>query len=224
MCLIQIGSGSANLDTYIDDGFTSFIKKKKIKSKILIVEANPAHLNNLKNFWRKNLNVKIFNLAVIPDNINQNKMQFFYCQEDAPNYQIFSNSKSFVKKHFPNGTIKTKIVNCIKVSVFLKKNNVSIVDYLSIDIEGMDYEVLMNLDLKKFDIKNISFEHLHLKFFWQKVKIIFKFIKHEYFFSGMGFDLRKSDWMFTKKLQLKKINYCSFANYTEKNLEKIFIF
>ena len=51
-------------------------------------------LNNLKNFWRKNLNVKIFNLAVIPDNINQNKMQFFYCQEDAPNYQIFSNSKS----------------------------------------------------------------------------------------------------------------------------------
>ncbi len=204
MCLIQIGSGSANLDTYIDDGFTSFIKKKNIKSKILIVEANPAHLNNLKNFWRKNLNVKIFNLAVIPDNINQNKMQFFYCQEDAPNYQIFSNSKSFVKKHFPNGTIKTKIVNCIKVSVFLKKNNVSIVDYLSIDIEGMDYEVLMNLDLKKFDIKNISFEHLHLNF-WQKVKIIFKFIKHEYFFSGMGFDLRKSDWMFTKNYNSKKL-------------------
>ena len=204
MCLIQIGSGSANLDTYIDDGFTSFIKKKNIKSKILIVEANSAHLNNLKNFWRKNLNVKIFNLAVIPDNINQNKMQFFYCQEDAPNYQIFSNSKSFVKKHFPNGTIKKKIVNCIKVSVFLKKNNVSIVDYLSIDIEGMDYEVLMNLDLKKFDIKNISFEHLHLNF-WQKVKIIFKFIKHKYFFSGMGFDLRKSDWMFTKNYNSKKL-------------------
>ena len=204
MCLIQIGSGSANFDTYIDDGFTSFIKKKNIKSKILIVEANSTHLNNLKNFWKKNLNVKIFNLAVIPDNINQNKMQFFYCQEDAPNYQIFSNSKSFVKKHFPNGTIKTKLVNCIKVSVFLKKNNVSIVDYLSIDIEGMDYEVLMNLDLKKFDIKNISFEHLHLNF-WQKVKIIFKFIKHEYFFSGMGFDLRKSDWMFTKNYNSKKL-------------------
>ena len=107
MCLIQIGSGSANLDTYIQDGFTLFIKKNNIKGKILIVEANSIHLNNLKNFWKKNLNVKIFNLAVVPDNIDQNKMQFFYCLEDAPNYQIFSYSKSFVKKHFPYGTVKT---------------------------------------------------------------------------------------------------------------------
>ena len=64
MCLIQIGSGSANLDTYIHDGFTSFVKKKNIKNKILIVEANSTHLHNLKNFWKNNLNVKIFNLAV----------------------------------------------------------------------------------------------------------------------------------------------------------------
>ena len=88
MCLIQIGSGSANLDTYIQDGFTSFVKKNDIKSKILIIEANSNHLNNLKSFWKNNLNVKIFNLAVVPDNIHQNKIQFFYCVEDAPNYQI----------------------------------------------------------------------------------------------------------------------------------------
>ena len=204
MCLIQIGSGSANLDTYIQDGFTLFIKKNNIKGKILIVEANSIHLNNLKNFWKKNLNVKIFNLAVVPDNIDQNKMQFFYCLEDAPNYQIFSYSKSFVKKHFPYGTVKTKLVDCLKVSTFLEKNDISVIEYLSIDIEGMDFEVLMNLDLKKFDIKNISFEHLHLNFF-QKMKIVVKLIMHGYFFSGMGFDLRKSDWMFTKNYKNKKI-------------------
>ena len=204
MCLIQIGSGSANLDTYIHDGFTSFVKKKNIKNKILIVEANSTHLHNLKNFWKNNLNVKIFNLAVVPDNINQKNMQFYYCQEDAPNFQIFSISKSFVKKHFTNGAIKTKLVDCIKASDFLKENNVSVIEYLSIDIEGMDFEVLMNLDLKKFDIKNISFEHLHLNFF-QKIKIIRKLMKNGYLFSGMGFDLRKSDWMFTKKYESKKL-------------------
>ena len=37
--------------------------------------------------------------------------------------------------------------------------------FLSLDIEGMDYEVLLNLDLKKFEIKHISFEHLHLTIF-----------------------------------------------------------
>ena len=80
----------------------------------------------------------------------------------------------------------------------------------------------MNLDLKKFDIKNISFEHLHLNF-WQKVKIIFKFIKHEYFFSGMGFDLRKSDWMFTKNYNSKKL-ITIFLPITPRRIWKRYLF
>ena len=36
-------------------------------------------------------------------------MDFFYCLEDFPNYQIFSNSKSFVKKHFPYGKIEKNV-------------------------------------------------------------------------------------------------------------------
>ena len=131
-------------------------------------------------------------------------MVFFYCLNDAPNYQIFSNSKSFVKKHFPNGEIKKKTVECLRISEFLKKNNIKNIDYLSIDIEGMDYDVLINLDLNKLQIKNISFEHLHLSFF-EKIKIVYKLIKHDYYFSGMGFDLRKSDWMFRKRYNLNKL-------------------
>ena len=68
----------------------------------------------------------------------------------------------------------------------------------------MDYSVLINLDLKKIEIENISFEHLHLTF-WQKIKIVTKLINNGYFFSGMGFDLRKSDWMFTKNYKSKKL-------------------
>ena len=180
MCLIQIGSGSASLDTNIQDGFSNYIVSKNIKKKVLIVEANSIHINNLK------------------------KMDFFYCLEDFPNYQIFSNSKSFVKKHFPYGKIEKKSVECLRISEFFVKNDVNQIEYLSIDIEGMDYAVLMKLDLNKFKIKNISFEHLHLTF-WQKIKIVFKFINNRYFFSGMGFDLRKSDWMFTKDYKNRKL-------------------
>ena len=68
----------------------------------------------------------------------------------------------------------------------------------------MDYDVLINFDLNKFKIKNISFEHLHLNF-WEKIKIVIKLIRCGYFFSVMGFDLRKSDWMFTKNYQLKRL-------------------
>ena len=204
MCLIQIGAGSANFDTYVQDGFSNFIRKKKTEKKIYIVEANSIHLKNLKKFYESDNNVKIFNLAIIPDNIDLKEMDFFYCLEDAPNYQIFSNSKLFVKKHFPHGTIKKTTINCLGISDFFEKNDIKNVEYLSIDIEGMDYEVLLNLQLNRFKIKNISFEHIHLDF-WKKIKIVFKLTKNGYYFSGMGFDVRKSDWMFTKGYKLKKI-------------------
>ena len=97
-----------------------------------------------------------------------------------------------------------KTVECLRISEFLEKNNIKNIDYLSIDIEGMDYDVLINLNLNKFKIKNISFEHLHLSFF-EKIKIVYKLIKHDYYFSGMGFDLRKSDWMFKKRYNLNKL-------------------
>ena len=204
MCFIQIGSGSANLDTNIQDGFSNYVVSKNIKKKIFIIEANFIHIDNLKKFYQKNINVKIFNLAIIPDDVNLKIMDFFYCLEDFPNYQIFSNSKSFVKKHFPDGKIEKKSVECLRISEFFDKNNIDKIDYLSIDIEGMDYSVLMKLDLKKFKIENISFEHLHLTF-WQKIKIITKLIDNGYFFSGMGFDLGKHDWMFTKNYKYKKL-------------------
>ena len=116
MNVVQIGSGSANFDTSIKDGFTSFIKKNRIKGKILIVEANSIHLKNLKFFWKSSKNVKIFNLAITPDNILKKKMNFFYSEDDKPNFQLFSNSKLFVKKHYPHGKIKKK--NCKLLKYF----------------------------------------------------------------------------------------------------------
>ena len=76
MSLIQIGSGSASLDTYIQDGFSNFIIKKKFSKKVFIIEANSIHLKNLKKFYKKYSNVKIFNLAISPDNISKKKNEF----------------------------------------------------------------------------------------------------------------------------------------------------
>ena len=80
------------------------------------MEANSIHLKNLKKFWNKEKNIKIFNLAITPDNTSKKKMTFFYSEEDKPNYQIFSNSRLFVKKHFPYGEIKKKTVNCLNIT------------------------------------------------------------------------------------------------------------
>ena len=131
MCLIQIGSGSGNYDTYVQDGFTNFIIKNNIEDSIFIVEANSIHLENLKKYWENKKNVKIFNFAIIPDNIQKEKMTFFYSLNDSPNYQIFSNSKVFVEKHFPKGTIKEKVISCIKISNFLMQIKLQILILIS---------------------------------------------------------------------------------------------
>ena len=222
MILVQIGAGSASFDTQFSDGFSNFIKRKKIYDKILIVEANPIHIKNLIKFWKLNKKVKIFNLAITPDNSHLKKMTFFYSEEDSPNYQIFSNSKSFVIKHFPKSKIKSLIANCLNISNFFKKNKIKKIDFLSLDIEGMDYDVLFNLELKKFDIKNISFEHLHLSL-RQKFKIVLKLTKNNYFFSGMGFDLRKSDWMFSKNYKKTKI-ITYLLPFTPRRIWKKYLF
>lgn len=195
--LLQIGAGSANLDKNFEDGFTNFVNRNNKKKKVYIVEANSIHIKKLKKSWKKNKKIKIFNFAIVPDNIKQKKMIFYFCEKDAPDFQIFSNSYNFVKKHFKFGKILKKIVKCKTFSNFMNENQLKILEFISLDIEGMDYEVLMNLNLDKFEINNISFEHLHLSFF-QKLMIVYKLTSHNYYFSGMGFDVRKSDWMFSK--------------------------
>ena len=195
--LVQIGSGSANLDQKFEDGFTSFAKKNIKNFRLYLVEANSIHIAKLKKNWKKNTKVKISNFAIIPDNVKKKKINFYYSIDDTPDYQIFSSSKNFVRKHFPNSEIKRKIVECKNISNFFKRNSIIKIEFLSLDIEGMDFDVLYNLNLHEFDIKNISFEHLHLSF-WEKCMIVKKLVKNGYYFSGMGFDVRKSDWMFSK--------------------------
>ena len=72
------------------------------------------------------------------------------------------------------------------------------IDYFSIDIEGSDYEVIMSLDIRKYNIKNISLEYLHLSKF-QKIKILKKLIKNDFSYYGFGLDHNKIDWFFKKK-------------------------
>jgi len=49
-------------------------------------------------------------------------------------------------------------IDCITFNNFCNQFNISKIDYLSIDTEGLDYEILNSIDLKLVDIKEIVFE------------------------------------------------------------------
>ena len=200
MNFLHIGGGAGDLDpsTGFRDGFSEFVKKHKSKNKnIFIVEANPSNINTLRKSWKKYKSVKIFNFAITSK--KKNKINFFFSEKDAPFYQLFSSDINHIKRHFPGSKIKTKRIKTISINNFLLKyfKNKKI-DYFSIDIEGSDYEVIISLDLRKYNIKNISLEYLHLSKS-QKIKILKKLIKNDFSYYGFGLDHNKIDWFFKKK-------------------------
>ena len=57
----------------------------------------------------------------------------------------------------------------------------------------------MDLNFKKFDIENISFEYIHLSK-EQIIKVFNKLLKNGYTYNGKGFDINGYDLMFKKKI------------------------
>ncbi|MDC0529952.1 FkbM family methyltransferase [Pelagibacteraceae bacterium] len=205
MNFIHIGAGAGDQDPSCNfrDGFSEYVKNHKSKiKKIFVVEVNPKNIKKLKKTWKNYKHTKIFNYAITPNNFNKKKIKLFYSEKDAPHYQLLSNDINHVKRYYPKSKIKFLIAKPVKIKSFLEKNFKNLtIESLSIDVEGADYDIIADINLKKFNIKNISIEYLHL----DKVKkknIINNFIKNGYSYNGFGIDHNNIDWLFTKKKSL----------------------
>ena len=101
---IQIGAGGGDKDSiaHYRDGYTEFIKKiplNRIK-KIILVEPNPVNIPFLRECWKDYKEVFIYELAIIPENINLKNIDFYYSLYDGPNYQVASIVKQHVLNHY----------------------------------------------------------------------------------------------------------------------------
>ena len=203
MIYVHIGAGAGDLDAgaLFRDGFSEFVKKNKDEDKrIYLVEANPSNISKLKISWKDYKNAKIFDFAITSSKQDEKRIKFYYSLDDAPHYQQFSNDIEHVKKNYKDlKKIKFKYIDCVKINDFLNKNfKNKVINFFSIDIEGMDYDVIEDINLKKFEITNFSFEHLHLNIY-QKIKLFRKFLKFGYSYNGSGLDHNDFDWTFQKK-------------------------
>ena len=199
MYFVHLGAGAGDQDQRAEFrcGFTEFVKKNYNKnSKVFVLEANPLNIEKLKFCYKNFENIQIFNLAISTN--KSDKLTFFYAQEDAPHYQVCSSDINHVRRYYPESKLETFSVKSITINDFFENQSIYEIDYLSIDIEGFDYEVLMSIDFNRFNIKNISIEYLHLTKI-QKKKLINYLIKLGYSYSGFGFDHNNYDYLFRKK-------------------------
>ena len=179
-------------------GFTEFIKKNsKINDKIFLIEANPKNISKLEESYKNFNNARILNLGVTAR--KNNEITFFYTEDDAPYYMVCSTKINHVLKHYPNSKINEFKIKTVSVNNlfkdYIKEKNI---DYLSIDLEGIDFEILMSINLNDYNIKNISFEYLHLNK-KQKKKLVNYLLKYGYSYCGFGYDINNFDFLFKKK-------------------------
>jgi FkbM family methyltransferase len=118
----------------------------------LCVDANPMSCKKIKRIRPRD---EVLNLGVVGKNYKKKTLDFFLMHPP----KLSSFSKSLVDRYDHKGArlVEKKEVEIKKVNEILKQAKKKI-DFLSIDIDGLDLEVLSKIDFKKFRPKIICVE------------------------------------------------------------------
>ena len=126
------------------------------------------------------LSIELFNVAR-PNDINictavsnKNVGNLYFDHELSPQNTLEKNHVDFFKKTFHTKIKKTKKIRTKKLSEIFRKHKIFKVDFLNIDAEGHELNILKSINLKKFDIKVICIEILkhNLKAIIESKKVI----------------------------------------------------
>ena len=94
---------------------------------------------------------------------------------------ISKNHTLFIKKAFGIKDLKKRRIRTTTLTNLLKKRRIKKIDFMNIDIEGHEFEVLKTLNFKHFDIKVICIEIINYDFYSRNIKInknkIFKILR-----------------------------------------------
>ena len=141
-------------------------------NKVLLIEPVNYNLQSLKNRF-KNKNNMIYENVGVSDEKKQ--IKFYYVKESSVKKlgkEWGSGIGSFRKKHLLDHHRKRfKIIESdleevdIKIVVFndlVEKYNIIEIEYLLIDTEGYDYQIIKSIDFNKTKINKVKFEYKHL--------------------------------------------------------------
>jgi len=196
---IQIGAGAGDLDARANyrDGFSEFVKRlprDNIK-KIILVEPNPLNIPLLKECWKDYPQSIIYQVGIVPSYIDTPTIDLYYCPLDAPHYQVASIDKDHIYKHYGNQCELNKFTVPVKnLYDFINEITDEEIELLALDIEGIDAEVILDLNLSDIKIKYLSFEYIHLG---DNNKRVIDHLKiHNYSHIGSGIDHNGHDYLY----------------------------
>ena len=143
----QIGTNNGN------DVFRDKVKTDN-PIQIILVEPNKSLINDIKNNYKDIENVHIFNNAIYYNN-----------NEDVDLYIPKNNGYS--TGHFSllpmndwgeKNTMDKFVAKSITFDEICRQHDITDIDFLQIDTEGFDSEIIKMIDFNKYNIKQIRFE------------------------------------------------------------------
>lgn len=160
MKVVQIGTN--NGDDHVRD-----LCREISPDFILLVEPFPIHNPEIQRHYSAIPNYRIDNIAITSD--SDSSKTLFFCDADGPirgagcNYHVTSIDPGHLVKHgYAAETLKTIQVPAMTLNDLLAKYRCEQLDFLFLDVEGIDFEVLRSIDFERFDITHLQVEHLHL--------------------------------------------------------------
>jgi len=200
---VQIGAGAGDLDERANyrDGFTEFIKKlprEQIKQ-IILVEPNPLNIPLLKECWKDYPESVIYEIGIVPKNYHTDCIDFYYCPLDAPQYQVASINKAHVQKHYGDDCdIEKFVIPTKNLEEFINETIMGQeIELLALDIEGIDAEIILDLNFDNIKLKYLSFEYIHLE---NETNDVFDHLKNNNFeYLGNVVDYNGFDYLYIKK-------------------------
>lgn len=152
--------------------YTKLISNIINNAQIFSFEPHPKTFNVLKNNCQNNSNITLFNCALSSE---KGKLELFdYKSKDGSSHASLS-SEIFSTVH--NSEITSHQVDVSTVDSICKENNVKFIDFLKIDVEGYELDVLKgtNKMIESNKIKYIQFEftqlntttRIYFKDFWE---------------------------------------------------------
>ena len=171
MKVVQIGTNRAN-----DDLSNYLLSNYESLEFCLLVEPFSLHIDKIKECYSKFDNVIVENVAIRTLSQDQKDLTMYYHTNEHPNYEIATTDLSHLEKHMAwcphlqGGEVRSFTVDCLTLEELLDKHEIHDLDLLCLDVEGIDAEILLTFNWKKYNIKKVEFEHLHLGHYKNSIK------------------------------------------------------
>jgi FkbM family methyltransferase len=144
--------------------------KNFVIKKIISFEASPINFNFLKNKIKKYKEINN-NREIVIENIalgSENKVTEFkqFNESSSSTIKKINEESKYYKRKFRliNFMNKEKVYQKFQIKIFklkdyIEQQNIKKVDFLKIDTEGYEYEILLGLEAKIQLVSTIIFEH-----------------------------------------------------------------